>query len=118
MPPFDPRRVVSQLYYRSETPGSFSYSLTSAAPLHIEQAGGDSYRRRLPQFSQSGLFLWYSGETKAIDQACIMLYQIDADGTSDWYSSFTKSDRWKLHKVHGISRRALEDMMQPVATGI
>ncbi|HEY2976028.1 MAG TPA: hypothetical protein VGJ48_26170 [Pyrinomonadaceae bacterium] len=116
VPPFDPRRVVNQRYFCSDMSRSPSYSLASARPLHIEQAGGDSPQRRLAQTSQSGIFLWYSGETTKTDQASVLLYQIDAGVTSDWYASFAKSGQWKLNKVRGISRRALEDMIDPAPT--
>jgi hypothetical protein len=92
--------------------------MASARPLHIEQAGGDSPQRRLAQVSQSGVFLWYSGETTKTDQASLLLYQIDAEETSDWYASFVKSEQWKLNKVRGISRRALEGMMNVAPVGI
>jgi len=83
VPPFDPRRVVNQRYFRSDLSAPPSYSMASARPLHIEQAGGDSPQRRLAQVSQSGVFLWYSGETTKTDQASVLLYQIDASETSD-----------------------------------
>jgi hypothetical protein len=118
VPPFDPRRVVNQLYFRSDLSASPSYSMASARPLHIEQAGGDSPQRRLAQVSQSGVFLWYSGETAKTDQASVLLYQIDAEETSDWYASFVKSGQWKLNKVRGLSRRALEGMMNVAPVGI
>src|SRR5712692_1618193 len=55
IPPFDPRRVVSQRFFQSDMSPSPSYHLASARPLHIEQSGGDSSLRRLAQISQSGV---------------------------------------------------------------
>ncbi len=119
IPPFDPRRVVSQRYYRSNMPPSDSYHLATARPLHIEQSGGDSALRRLAQVSESGIFLWYSGETMNTNQASVLVYQIDASGTSDWLASFTRKGQWKLNRVRDISRRVLEDMINlPSTVGI
>src|SRR6266496_2188279 len=116
IPPFDPRRVVSQRFYHADVPLSGSYHLDTARPLHIEQSGGDSASRRLAQVSESGIFLWYSGETMNTKQASVLVYQIDASGTSDWFASFTRNGQWKLNRVRDISRRVLEDMINSSAT--
>jgi len=116
IPPFDPRRVASQRFYHSEIPSSGSYHLVEARPLHIEQCGGDSGSRRLAQVSESGVFLWYSGETMNTNQASVLLYQIDASGTLDWFASFIRNDTWKLNRVRDISRRVLEDMLNSPST--
>ena len=119
IPPFDPRRVVSQRFYHSDMSFAGSYNLATARPLHIEQSGGDSASRRLAQVSESGVFLWYSGETITTNQASVLLYQIDADGTSDWFASFIRNGQWKLNRVRDISRRVLADMIvSPSTVGI
>jgi len=115
VPPFDPSRVANQRYFRSDLSAP-SYSMVSTRPVHIKQSGGDSRQRRLAQISQSGLFLWYSGETTKTDQASVLLYQIDEEGTSDWYASFIKSGQWKLNKVRAIPRRAIEHLMNVAPT--
>ncbi|MDT5121463.1 MAG: hypothetical protein QOC96_945 [Acidobacteriota bacterium] len=116
VPPFEPHRVVSQRYFRSDMAASSSYLMAAARPLHIEQHSGDNRQRYLSLISRSGLFLWYSGETLKTDQASVLLYQIDAEGTSDWFASFIKSGQWKLNKVRGIPQRALQDMMNGAPT--
>lgn len=116
IPPFDPRRVVSQRFYHSDVPSSSPYQLNIARPLHIDQSGGDNTSRRLAQVSESGIFLWYSGETVNNNQASVLLYQIDANGTSDWFASFIRNGQWKLNRVCDISRRVLEDMLNSPAT--
>jgi hypothetical protein len=110
---------VSQRFYHLDAPLSDSYHLDTARPLHIEQSGGDSVSRRLAQVTESGIFLWYSGETMNTNQASVLLYQIDASGTSDWFASFTRNGQWKLNRVRDISRRVVEDMINlPSAVGI
>jgi hypothetical protein len=117
IPPFDPQRVASQCFYRLNSSGA--YQLTTARPLHIKQSGDDSASRRLAQVSESGIFMWYSGETISTNQASVLVYQIDASGTSDWFASFTRNDHWKLNRVRDISRRVLQDMINlPATVGI
>ena len=114
IPPFDPRRVVSQCFYRTNSAGG--YRLATARPLHIEQPGAHNTSRWLSQVSDSGIFMWYSGETLKTNQASILVYQIDVSGTTDWFASFTLNGEWKLHRARDISRRVLEDMMNVPAT--
>jgi hypothetical protein len=116
IPPFDPRRVVSQDFYHSEVPTSGSYHLAETRPLHIQQSGGDCALRRLAQVSESGVFLWYSGETMHANQASVLLYQIDASRTSDWFASFVRNGEWKLNRVCDISRRVVENMINSPST--
>jgi hypothetical protein len=111
IPPFDPQRVVSERFYCSDLAQPAVYRLATARPLHIEQAG-DSTKRRVAQVTESGVFLWYSGETMKANQASVLVYQIDARGTSDWYASFSRNEQWKLNRVRDISRRLLEEMMK------
>jgi hypothetical protein len=111
IPPFEPRRVVSQGYYRLDATASGSYQLTDARPLHRDQFSSHNLSRWLSQVSESGVFVWYSGETVSTNQASILFYQIDSNGTSDWFASFTRNDVWKLNRVRNIPRRALEEMI-------
>jgi len=101
IPPFDPSRVISQRHYRVK---NLAYDLQDAKPLHVNQWSGDNMHRYITYVSSSGLFLWYSGATKNLDRASIMVYSTDADQAFTWYASFVKSNQWRLNRVRGISR--------------
>ena len=42
VPPFEPRRVMNQRYFRSDMAASPSYIMADARPLHIEQHSDDN----------------------------------------------------------------------------
>jgi hypothetical protein len=111
IPPFDPRRVVSQSYYRLDATASGSYELADARPLHRKQYSAHNLSRWLSQVSESGVFVWYSGETVSSNQASILFYHIDSNSTSDWFASFNRNKEWRLNRARDISRRMLEAMI-------
>ena len=110
VPPFDPDRVVSQTYFLAEAESQGIYKSKSAKSLHLDQWSGFNLHRFIRQVSSSGLFLWYSGDTKKLDRASVMVYAVNTDRTGAWYASFIDRDGWKLNKVKGISRRQFDDL--------
>ena len=111
VPPFDPGRVVSQSHFRAKDPSTATYDAEVVKPLHLDQWSGHNLHRFIKHVSSSGLFLWYSGETKKMDRACLMVYSVQGEETIPWYASFAKRDRWKLNKVKGISRAQFDEMV-------
>ena len=106
IPPFNPNRVLSQTYFRWNSPTSLWESHGSGNTLHIRQPGLSSRARPAAQLSDSGSFIWYSGNTVVNKMGCLMLYLSGADGYC-WYASFRKNCDWKTHDVCRITRREL-----------
>ena len=115
LPPFNPRRVLSEAHYEIGSKGADSYVLKPAPPLHIDQWSDENMRRFVRRFSGDALFVWYSGDTKARDRASLMVYSVEGEETSDWYASFVKKGVWKLNKSVGVSRRELLTLIEPPA---
>jgi hypothetical protein len=111
VPPFDPGRVVSQSHFRATDPSSGMYDPEVIKPLHLDQWSGHNLHRFIKHVSSSGVFLWYCGQTKTMDRACLMVYSVEVDETVPWYASFVKRDRWSLNKVKGISRVQFVEMV-------
>jgi hypothetical protein len=107
IPPFDPSRVVGQRHFRAR---DLTYDLEDAKPLHVEQWSGDNMHRYVTDVCSPGLFLWYSGDTKTLDRASVMVYSTDRDQTFTWYASFVKRNPWRLNKVRGISRNQFAEL--------
>lgn len=110
LPPFNPNRVMRQAYYAA---GAAAYSLTSSPPLHIDQWSDANTQRFVDRVSESGIFVWYSGDTESSDAASLMLYQVSGGEASGWYASFKKGGDWMLNKVEGISRSELSTLLRP-----
>lgn len=109
VPPFDPKRVVSENHFRANSPDS--YRLELVKPLHLDQWSGHNLHRFLRQVSSSGLFFWYSGGTKEINRGSMMVYIVEGEQTVTWYASLVKVEDWKLNKVKGVSRLQFEQMV-------
>lgn len=112
LPPFNPPRVMSQVYYEAESPGAAVYTLRPPLPLHIDQWSDANMQRFVDRVSRNGVFIWYSGDTKTSDAASIMLYHVSEGETAGWYASFRKKEGWKLNDVAGISRRELAAILE------
>ncbi len=117
-PPFDPSRVLSQRYLRTGDSAS-AYIVGQRRPLHVQQTSSHNLHKYIKQISESGLFLWYSGETKRNDLASVMLYHVEDESTFDFYASFKRADGWKVGGVRGMSRREAAELMKaPTVDGI
>jgi hypothetical protein len=109
VPPFDPGRVIREMHFRLD-PATNSYREETRKPLHIDQWSVRNLNRFINDVSDSGVFIWYSGNTERGDRASLMVYVVNSEGLFPWYASLVKRDGWKLNKVRGISRAQLEAM--------
>ena len=100
IPPFIPNRVLEQKYFKrfGET-----YNEREYGNLHVYQQSDANFNRKITLVSNSGLFLWFSGNTKNNLRGSIMLYQVEDQTENSWYVSFVKSHRWRIDKTEGIS---------------
>lgn len=110
-PPFTPNRILRQQWHPAHQakPKYMPYSTK-----HREHSSWN-LQRRVTQYAHSELFVWFSSGTKANDQGSLMLYQIHAGLVSAWYASFRKAAGWALHLTKGISREAVESLMEKIA---
>ena len=114
IPPFIPRRVISQQSYRFDADAA-AYRVASLPPLHRHQQSSDNLRRFIDTVSQSAVFIWFSGGTVEADQGSLMIYNVEAEGQGGWYASFRRTDTWHLQKVRGIS---IPELMSLIERGV
>ncbi len=112
VPPFEPNRVVNQLYYRAEKSNPDVYLLQPSQPLHLHQWSGSNLQRFPKQITESGLFAWYNSGTKNNGVGSLMAYDLGKDVESSWYISFSKDREWKINKVQNISKQEISGMMK------
>jgi hypothetical protein len=101
VPPFNPHRVVSQLYLKADPSVPGAYEPLAAEEIHIDQWSDSNLRRWVRGISERGLFLWYSSGTAHSDRGSILAYNTDAEREIGWYVSFRKDAVWKVHRVKG-----------------
>src|SRR3989344_858781 len=61
IPPFHPNRIKSQSVYRLGQ--QKEYEQIKAPPLHIAQPSSENLNRKLTRVTDSGVFVWWSGNT-------------------------------------------------------
>ena len=106
LPPFEPSRVLSQLYFQLRTSPPRLYEVSPSKPLHILMS-----RRSVAEICSSGVFVWYSFAGTRSDRGSLMVY-VNNDGRgSAWYASFVKNPNWQVNKMKGIPQRELTELM-------
>lgn len=107
-PPITPNRVVAQFQFGRIAEHQYE---EQAPPylIHSRQrkSSAKNLNRRVTDFCQSGLFVWYSSGTTANLRGSIMVYRILNDEVSTWYASFSQRAGWQLDQVKGIDREQI-----------
>jgi len=103
IPPFAPKRVVSEATYRREGDALKRIKPRSLHdhPIRPSQAMPFYLDERTP----SGLFVWYSGNTVKQDRASLMVYEVEKDGAQRaWYAELRSVDGvWSISTAVGAS---------------
>ena len=107
-PPFTPNRVLQQQgwVYDSSKP---------RLPVHRKlwrEHSSWNLQRRVTQFANSALFVWFSSGTKSNDRGSLMVYEVKGQEVAAWYASFRKTDTWKLDRTKGVSKDSVESLTQ------
>jgi hypothetical protein len=110
VPPFAPRRVISQDAYRLEATTGV-YRPASVQALHHSQPSGDNLTRYLDRVSSSAVFCWFSGGTAVSELGCLMMYECQQDSQRSWYASFRRENDWIVHRVRGLSASELNHLL-------
>lgn len=108
-PPFTPNRVLLQWSFARvgddyvEVPWRVPYG-SENQPANLQ--------RRVQDFSRSGYFVWYSGNTVANGRGSVMVYNVTADRVQCWFAAFVREQAWRLGATKGISRQDVEKLIR------
>jgi hypothetical protein len=107
LPCFNPSRIVCQRHFARCNTGDYEL-VAGTALLH----GYDGWfprkkHRWLSDFSDSAVFIWYSGGAERNGQASMMTYLNTENVKSAWYASFRFKQGWTIAGCKSISRREL-----------
>jgi hypothetical protein len=106
-PPFSPRRIVGQkIWFRDgdEPPGL----------VHPRVLQGSSWNlhRRVADFSDSIIAIWFSSRTEENGQGSVMQYSSYGGELEAWYASLRlKNHSWRVHLTKGIERERIEELV-------
>jgi hypothetical protein len=112
LPCFNPSRVVRQLHY---VRAAHAPEYTLAPETKIIHGYDGWYPRKthrwVSDFSDSGVFVWYSGSTASNGQGSLMVYINTKATRSAWYAAFRKKREWAVSACKPISRREIETLI-------
>jgi hypothetical protein len=111
IPPFIPGRIVSQEAFSLEADRT-SYRKRQAQPLHRHQHSGENLSRFVGHISESGVFVWFSGDSARTEHGSMMVYTIHGETQHGWYASFRRGEDWQLYKVEGLSETELKSIIE------
>lgn len=100
-PPFTPGRVRNErtLWRR----GDVAKEQRRAQRLHESTSDGSNRSWRLDERGDTGVFVWYSGDTVAQDRAALMVYAIHGTDQRAWYAGFRRDEgTWQTAETRGI----------------
>lgn len=106
VPPFVPNRIKSQTHFVRDAEGLGWITAGHGKNLHVNQSGRHRLRKPLDRVTESGVFVWYSGNSVANQAGSLMLYQSGAEDYA-WYASFLKNEQWKVNQGFRVTRREL-----------
>jgi len=110
IPPFHPDRIIDQTVYRM---GRLKqYEPLDTPSLHVIQSSSQNLKRKLTDVTTSGIFAWWSGNTRANAKGSFMAYIQNGDDTTSWYASFNRGEHWTINKSKNISTEEVRALLQ------
>lgn len=109
LPPFNPNRVQNQSVYERNEEGI--YTGIDAPLIHVKQNSSANLDNYLDENTNSGMFIWWSGNSTLNGKASFMLYSQIGRKESSWYSSFDRDKNWKVNKSKCIPLESLKSYM-------
>ena len=107
VPPFNPNRVLSELFYRTEQTKNKMFEKT----LHTTKDSNDNIHNRISIYTKNGVFVWYSSNTELNQKGSLMIYRIQNDEVETFYVSFENKKGWKVKQTKNISVSELKDLL-------
>jgi hypothetical protein len=103
-PPFSPERVLGQWSF-VKSGEDYMESPLPAIPHDTKKSRSNKdLNRRVQYFSQSAVFVWYSGGTLTNGRGSLMVYSVDGTSVDCWFASFHRDSIWSLARTKGIGR--------------
>lgn len=108
-PPFTPARILEEQIFVRKVKGELkvarevrvSYKMRSNWNLHT----------RVADHTDSGVFVWYSSNSKINRRGSVMTITVDDHVVERWYASFLGETEWKLGLVKNCRRSEIEQRL-------
>lgn len=109
-PPFNPKQVANQYYWHRNGDGSYGGVEKEPRWIHKRQlhSSARNLQNRVTDFTDSGLFVWFTSNTDVNMHGSVMVYLVDNENVFAWYASFKKETNWRVEKTKGIDRECVK----------
>jgi hypothetical protein len=110
IPPFHPNRIIESKYYQKEK-SSFQ-EREFERTLHPLQNSDKNLNRKIHQFSEQGLFLWWSSHSEQNGYGSLMIYITKQKEIHTFYIELQKSKDWTSGKLTDINKKELTELLK------
>jgi hypothetical protein len=107
IPPFSPNRIKQQSYFKKDNLGTYQKK-EFEHKIHKRQPAEENLQRRIVNFSDSAVFIWYSSNTILNGQGSLMIYPVQNDKCEPFYVGLKKNKNWDIVNSPGSNRKTLE----------
>lgn len=109
IPPFHPNRVESSEFYTRTAKQLVKKEISKT--LHIHQESKDNLKRNISEFTNNGLFIWYSGNSKLNGVGTLMCYLVKESECQPFFISLTEKKNWNVSQIKGVLRNEIQDII-------
>ena len=110
VPPFHPNRVESSDFYQKTAEQYVKKENQNI--LHIIQESKENLKRYVSEFSNDGLFIWYSGNSKTNGRGTLMCYFIRESETKTFFITLSGKKDWDVSQTKGILRNEIQTIIE------
>ncbi len=107
VPPFKSKRVLHEHFFSTRTVDHPVFGKS----LHDWEPTEGNAHNRMTHYSENGLFVWYTSNTKANQQGAIMAYRVQRKKVYTWFATVENRDGWRITKAKGVALQELEDLL-------
>ncbi len=116
-PPFSPNRVVEEYCFLRGENGDYAPSEhTSFVHSRERESSSLNLHKRVSDFSDAGIFIWFSSNTQSNSRGSLMVYEVNRSEVNTWFAAFSKKTEWKLLQTCGIAREQVQLLMERSAS--
>ncbi|NQX84828.1 MAG: hypothetical protein HRT67_02805 [Flavobacteriaceae bacterium] len=75
--------------------------------VHKKQPSEKNHQRLISQFTDSGIFVWYSSNTKVNNYGSLMVHIVNNSNIKTFYIGFKKNKEWNVINSIGVNKKEL-----------
>lgn len=110
-PPFTPNRVLGQCSYERSGDEYVESPLPKLPHRDGRWISRSNPYRRVEDFGEAALFVWYSGNSLKNGRGSMMVYWAGSEDPICWFASFSGGPQWTVERTKSISREEVLSLL-------